>query len=82
MLITDLRKNKAGELEVLSNYYNLMKNLTSSPMLLELSIFCAAPGSWSQVLSRVLIKGEKFGRAAWEDKEARMRRKCPSNCST
>lgn len=34
---------------------------------------CAAPGSWSQVLSRVLIKGEKFGRAVWEDKEARMR---------
>ncbi|RDW85601.1 hypothetical protein BP5796_03926 [Coleophoma crateriformis] len=30
---------------------------------------CAAPGSWSQVLSRVLIKGEKFGRTAWEDKE-------------
>ncbi|KXT04664.1 hypothetical protein AC578_2123 [Pseudocercospora eumusae] len=29
---------------------------------------CAAPGSWSQVLSRILIKGEKFGRAAWEDK--------------
>ena len=26
---------------------------------------CAAPGSWSQVLSRVLIKGEKFGRKAW-----------------
>ncbi|KAF4471953.1 23S rRNA (-2 -O)-methyltransferase [Fusarium albosuccineum] len=34
---------------------------------------CAAPGSWSQVLSRVLIKGEKFGRAAWQDKEARFR---------
>lgn len=34
---------------------------------------CAAPGSWSQVLSRVLIKGEKFGRSAWEDKEARFR---------
>lgn len=34
---------------------------------------CAAPGSWSQVLSRVLIKGEKFGRAAWHDKEARFR---------
>jgi tRNA (cytidine32/guanosine34-2'-O)-methyltransferase len=31
---------------------------------------CAAPGSWSQVLSRVLIKGEKFGRAAWEDRSA------------
>jgi tRNA (cytidine32/guanosine34-2'-O)-methyltransferase len=29
---------------------------------------CAAPGSWSQVLSRVLIKGEQVGRAAWEDK--------------
>jgi tRNA (cytidine32/guanosine34-2'-O)-methyltransferase len=29
---------------------------------------CAAPGSWSQVLSRVLIKGERVGRAAWEDK--------------
>ncbi|KHJ35139.1 putative trna (uridine-2 -o-)-methyltransferase trm7 [Erysiphe necator] len=34
---------------------------------------CAAPGSWSQVLSRVLVKGEKFGRAAWEDKEQRSR---------
>ncbi|KAK0385199.1 hypothetical protein NLU13_7677 [Sarocladium strictum] len=35
---------------------------------------CAAPGSWSQVLSRVLIKGEKFGRAAWQDREAALRR--------
>ena len=34
---------------------------------------CAAPGSWSQVLSRVLIKGEKFGRAAWQDREAMFR---------
>lgn len=34
---------------------------------------CAAPGSWSQVLSRVLIKGEKFGRAAWVDQEAQFR---------
>jgi tRNA (cytidine32/guanosine34-2'-O)-methyltransferase len=34
---------------------------------------CAAPGSWSQVLSRVLIKGEKFGRAAWEDKQEKVR---------
>lgn len=33
---------------------------------------CAAPGSWSQVLSRVLIKGEKFGRSAWEDKDAKL----------
>ena len=30
---------------------------------------CAAPGSWSQVLSRVLIKGESFGRMAWEEKQ-------------
>lgn len=30
---------------------------------------CAAPGSWSQVLSRVLIKGEEFGRAGWEQKQ-------------
>lgn len=34
---------------------------------------CAAPGSWSQVLSRVLIKGEKFGRTAWQDREAKFR---------
>jgi len=34
---------------------------------------CAAPGSWSQVLSRVLIKGEKFGRTAWEDKQEKTR---------
>jgi tRNA (cytidine32/guanosine34-2'-O)-methyltransferase len=32
---------------------------------------CAAPGSWSQVLSRVLIKGESFGRRAWVDKMKR-----------
>ncbi|KAK4904251.1 tRNA (uridine-2'-O-)-methyltransferase trm7, partial [Elasticomyces elasticus] len=29
---------------------------------------CAAPGSWSQVLSRVLIKSESFGRRAWVEK--------------
>lgn len=34
---------------------------------------CAAPGSWSQVLSRVLIKGEKFGRSAWEDRQEKIR---------
>src|SRR5271155_4935298 len=32
---------------------------------------CAAPGSWSQVLSRVLIKGESFGRRAWAERRAR-----------
>lgn len=30
---------------------------------------CAAPGSWSQVLSRVLIKGESFGRRSWVEKK-------------
>ena len=33
---------------------------------------CAAPGSWSQVLSRILIKGESFGRRAWLEREAHM----------
>ena len=33
---------------------------------------CAAPGSWSQVLSRVLIKGESFGRRAWVEKMAKL----------
>lgn len=35
---------------------------------------CAAPGSWSQVLSRILIKGESFGRRAWEEKRLREQR--------
>lgn len=38
---------------------------------------CAAPGSWSQVLSRVLIKGESFGRRAWEEKQRRESRLPP-----
>lgn len=29
---------------------------------------CAAPGSWSQVLSRILIKGESFGRRTWVER--------------
>jgi tRNA (cytidine32/guanosine34-2'-O)-methyltransferase len=47
--------------------FNLFANVTRVVDL------CAAPGSWSQVLSRVLIKGEKFGRTAWEDKEGKIR---------
>jgi tRNA (cytidine32/guanosine34-2'-O)-methyltransferase len=35
---------------------------------------CAAPGSWSQVLSRVLIKGESFGRRAWIEKLEKQKR--------
>ncbi|RMZ83231.1 hypothetical protein DV738_g1220, partial [Chaetothyriales sp. CBS 135597] len=34
---------------------------------------CAAPGSWSQVLSRVLIKGESFGRRAWVEKMSKLK---------
>lgn len=54
----------------------------SDPKITEFDLFsdvtrvvdlCAAPGSWSQVLSRVLIKGEKFGRTAWQDREAKLR---------
>lgn len=57
-------------------------NQANNLLLLEFDLFanvsrvvdlCAAPGSWSQVLSRVLIKGEKFGRAAWQDREAKFR---------
>lgn len=44
---------------------------------------CAAPGSWSQVLSRVLIKGESFGRRTWIDKKRRdkqaLQGEAPSN---
>lgn len=52
------------------------------PCLIEFDLFsnvsrvvdlCAAPGSWSQVLSRVLIRGEKFGRSAWQDRDAKVR---------
>jgi len=47
--------------------FNLFENVTRVVDL------CAAPGSWSQVLSRVLIKGESFGRCAWQDREAKLR---------
>ena len=39
---------------------------------------CAAPGSWSQVLSRVLIKGENFGRRAWEERQKKSEGDLPS----
>ena len=38
---------------------------------------CAAPGSWSQVLSRVLIKGESFGRRAWEENQNKASKNLP-----
>lgn len=39
---------------------------------------CAAPGSWSQVLSRILIKGESFGRRAWVEKMEIFQKRAPS----
>ena len=35
---------------------------------------CAAPGSWSQVLSRVLIRGERFGRGGLVERMERVRK--------
>ncbi|KAG5936328.1 hypothetical protein E4U53_000250 [Claviceps sorghi] len=35
---------------------------------------CAAPGSWSQVLSRILIQNQKFGLQSWQNQEAHLRR--------
>ncbi|KAH6617972.1 FtsJ-like methyltransferase-domain-containing protein [Chaetomium sp. MPI-SDFR-AT-0129] len=61
------RARSAFKLLQLDEEFNLFENVTRVVDL------CAAPGSWSQVLSRVLIKGEKFGRSAWQDKEAKFR---------
>jgi tRNA (cytidine32/guanosine34-2'-O)-methyltransferase len=61
------RARSAFKLLQLDEEFNLFEGVTRVVDL------CAAPGSWSQVLSRILIKGEKFGRAAWEDKLARQR---------
>lgn len=43
---------------------------------------CAAPGSWSQVLSRILIKGESFGRRAWCERMERFDRQSQTTPST
>jgi tRNA (cytidine32/guanosine34-2'-O)-methyltransferase len=56
------RARSAFKLLQLDEEFNLFEGVTRVVDL------CAAPGSWSQVLSRVLIKGERIGRAAWEDK--------------
>jgi tRNA (cytidine32/guanosine34-2'-O)-methyltransferase len=62
------RARSAYKLLQLDEEFNLFEGVTRVVDL------CAAPGSWSQVLSRVLIKGEKFGRAGWEAKAAETRR--------
>ncbi|KAF2269668.1 uridine-2'-O--methyltransferas-like protein TRM7 [Lojkania enalia] len=61
------RARSAYKLLQLDEEFNLFENVTRVVDL------CAAPGSWSQVLSRVLIKGEKFGRAGWNEKQKDMR---------
>src|ERR1700761_1684792 len=61
------RARSAFKLLQLDEEFNLFDGVTRVVDL------CAAPGSWSQVLSRVLIKGEKFGRAAWQDQQAKDR---------
>ncbi|TFA98143.1 hypothetical protein CCMA1212_010159 [Trichoderma ghanense] len=61
------RARSAFKLLQLDEEFDLFSNVTRVVDL------CAAPGSWSQVLSRVLIKGEKFGRSAWQDRDARVR---------
>ncbi|KAK8217455.1 tRNA (uridine-2'-O-)-methyltransferase trm7 [Zalaria obscura] len=59
------RARSAFKLLQLDEEFNLFEGVTRVVDL------CAAPGSWSQVLSRVLIKGERVGRAGWEDKQAK-----------
>ena len=56
------RARSAFKLLQLDEEFNLFEDVTRVVDL------CAAPGSWSQVLSRVLIKGERVGRKGWEDK--------------
>ena len=62
------RARSAYKLLQIDEEFNLFEGVTRVVDL------CAAPGSWSQVLSRVLIKGETFGRAGWEQKQEATRR--------
>ena len=62
------RARSAFKLIQLDEEFDLFKGVTRVVDL------CAAPGSWSQVLSRVLIKGESFGRRAWEEKRLQQQR--------
>ncbi|OQN98374.1 hypothetical protein B0A48_15642 [Cryoendolithus antarcticus] len=59
------RARSAFKLLQLDEHFNLLEDVTRVVDL------CAAPGSWSQVLSRVLVKGERIGRGGWEDRRYR-----------
>ena len=61
------RARSAFKLLQIDEQFDLFRNVSRVVDL------CAAPGSWSQVLSRVLIKGESFGRRAWEEQQTRER---------
>ena len=89
MRTTASPRSRAGVLGVLSSYssltrvsFNRTRSWRDNTDWPEFDLFsgvtrvvdlCAAPGSWSQVLSRVLIKGESFGRTAWQNQEAAFR---------
>nr|WHA27464.1 putative FtsJ-like methyltransferase [Sesquicillium sp.] len=61
------RARSAFKLLQLDEEFDLFNNVSRVVDL------CAAPGSWSQVLSRVLIEGHQFGRAAWQNRDAKVR---------
>ena len=61
------RARSAFKLLQIDEQFDLFRNVSRVVDL------CAAPGSWSQVLSRVLIKRESFGRRAWEEQQTRER---------
>lgn len=67
ILSLDSRRTEMANADLDFSEFDLFRDVTRVVDL------CAAPGSWSQVLSRVLIKGEKFGRSAWEDKQEKKR---------
>ncbi|KAI9733868.1 MAG: hypothetical protein M1834_002523 [Cirrosporium novae-zelandiae] len=56
------RARSAFKLLQIDEEFNLFQDVTRVVDL------CAAPGSWSQVLSRVLIQRETLGRRAWAEK--------------
>jgi len=70
------RARSAFKLLQIDEEFNLFEGVTRVVDL------CAAPGSWSQVLSRILIKGETLGRAAWENKQAKEQLELSGHVST
>jgi len=70
------RARSAFKLLQIDEEFNLFEGVTRVVDL------CAAPGSWSQVLSRILIKGETLGRAAWENKQAKEQLEWSGHVST